>query len=110
VRFSVSWNGAWQGYSVSVPDAVPAGEPVEVVTLDEHKAVLCEIRARVGNFGGFQNSQHGGFYVDRDDVLRLIDEYMRTPAIAPERSSEQCADAPITPPLGETRNTTNDPR
>jgi hypothetical protein len=91
VRFSITWNGGWRGYSVSVPELGAAGEPVSVVTLDEHEAVLHEIRNRVGNFGGFQRSERAPFYVSRDDVLRLVDEYLRSPTFTPERSDASAA-------------------
>lgn len=37
--------------------------------------VLAErLRERVMRLGGFQRTERGGFWIDRDDVLRLLDE------------------------------------
>lgn len=54
-------------YSVSKPHTLAECE--------RPLSVLDTLRERIGNLGGFQRTEQGGFWIDRADVLSILDEY-----------------------------------
>jgi hypothetical protein len=90
VRFAITWNGAWGGYRVSVPNLGPVDEPVDVVTADEADKWLraLEILADESNWSRNPMSHDAVLYGHFTPYELAVDALKPATASAPERAKE----------------------